>query len=260
MKQEESAADALLALAEPRYDRWSVFIDSPPADTEPTTQGPPRLTINTTHTPAVPLEPSLPFRYTPPPTQRWPFSSIPLPPIEATPHRTPARHSVPLAELVDEEGTSPGTRGGMRPFLRPAATPWATMSQVDESYPRLSIITVDVTPPFAGRANPEASEIPEHRPLRSSPLPPRETPEFSTIPVQTLPRSSPMSPDRNDRRRAGGEGSRTPRRSKRKGAPPVDPEVPDRRVTRSRSVKGQATEYFGTRAAPYPKRSRTSSP
>ena len=248
MKQEEAAADALLALAEPCYEKWSVATD-------------------TAHPPTTPLEPSSPFRHTPPPTQRWPLSTVPLPPIVAPfehftqipggrldsgyppssplfSHRTPARQSVPLAELVDEEGSSPDTRGGMRLFPLPATT-WAKVLQ---DYPPLSIITVDVTPPFARRANPKAPEIPEDGSLRSSPLPPPETPEFSTIPVLTPPQGSLTS-----------SGSRTPHRSKRKGGPPVDPEVPDRRVTRSRTVKGQITEY-GTGASPPPKRARTSSP
>lgn len=277
MKEEEAAANALLALAEPRCEQWNMVVDSPLVHPRFSAPGQPRLTVDTTHPPAVQLEPQSPLRHTPPPTQRWPLSSVPLPPtfqyFTQTPggrsdsgyspssplfsHRTPARQSVPLAELVDEEGSSPGTRGGMRSFPSLAATR-ANMS-LAQSYPPLLINIVDVTPLTRRRIS-EAPEVPEVRSLRSSPLPPPETPDFFTTPVPGPSQSPVTSPARNDRRRAGGGGSGTPRRSKRIGGPITGPEAPHRRITRSSSTKGQATEDSGTRAVPSPKRARTGSP
>jgi len=268
MKQEEAVANALLALAEPRCGHWNTVIDGPLVDSRFSTPGPPQPSIGTPRRPAFSLDPQSPSRRTPPPTQRWPLSTLPLPPIEATSEhsplsplfsrQTPVRHSVPLADLVDEEGSSPGTRGGMRSFPL-LATTGANMS-LAQSYPPLSISIIDITPHFTGKEISETPEVPEVRSLQSSPLPPPEAPDAFMTPAPASPRSPLMSPARDDRCRAGGEGSKTPRRSERKGALLADPEAPDRRVTRSSSVKRVAADDFGIRAARPPKRARTSSP
>jgi len=173
-------------------------------------------------------------------------------------HRTSARQSVPLAELVDEEGSSPGTRGGMRSFPSPAAT--RVNMSLPQSPPPLFISIVDVTPSSTMKAISGAPEVPEVRSLRSSPFPPPEMPGFFTTPAPVPSQSPSAFPTRNDHSRGCGEDTNAPRRYKRKGPPLVDPEVPDRRVTRSSSAKGRTTEDFGTRAAPPPKRARTGSP
>ena len=272
MKEEEAAANALLALADSRCEQWNMVVDGPLVDPISSVPGSLQLPTSSRHTGA-----TIPFHHAPPPTQRWPFFTVPLPPVMTTfehstqtpgghldspppplfSHRTPARKSVPLAELVDEEGSSPGTRGGMRSFPSPATT--QVNVSLAQSYPPISISIVDVTP-STRKVVSGAPEVPEIRSLRSSPLPPPETPDFFTTPAPAPSRSPLTSPARNNRRRGGGKGNKPPRRSKRKGAPSADHEAPDLRVTRSSSVKGQATEDFGTRAASPFKRARTSSP
>ena len=126
----------------------------------------------------------------PPATQRWPYPPIFSlssevifkPPTHASPgdrsanecspspplfNQPQTRRGVSIAELVDEENSSPGTRGGTNHPSRPAAmhvnVPTACI------YPMLSISIVDVTPPpTRGPEGPEASGVVPRRPKRKT--------------------------------------------------------------------------------------------
>jgi len=215
------------------------FLPSPVAFTD-SHPGTPRLL-------ATSLDLAFLSRPTTPATQMWPS----LPPARASFEPTPIRHGVSIAELVDEEGSPPGTRGGMS-SSRPAAT-CATMSSA-QSYPPLSISIVEITP----RPIPEAPEVSEMNSPRSSPSFPFKPPGSSTTHVPGPSRSPLVSSTDNDRRGTTGKGGKTPRRLKPNRIPLVAHEVPERRVTRS-SAKRKAAEDLGMGTEP-PKRMKTSSP
>lgn len=231
------------------------------------------LAICAPNLPANSLDLTLPSRPTTPATQRWP---IPPPPIrtdfapfiyqtpggrsddERSPSSplfsstTPIRHGVSIAELVDEENSSPGTRGGISSSRSPATR--VNTSSV-HSRPPLFISIADVTPRSVGRQIPGVSQT---KPLRSSPPSPSETPKPFT-PWALGPSQSPsMYPASNDHRHTASEGEDIPRHSKRGKVSLTTPEVPERRVTRS-SAKRKAAEDSEMGAKP-PKRVKIGSP
>jgi len=248
MKQEGAAVNALLTPAEPHREQCSTVwsrMESPVIDPRFSTPGSHRPAIGTPRgVPAISLDLPFPSRYTPPPTQRWPLSPFYFakatsdPPIHPTPggrsdnehsppsphpsHPPPTRQGVSIAELVDEEGSSPGTRGGTK-SSHPVATSvdmsWA------QHYPPLSIRIVDITPRPTERDLQEVPEVSEVKSLPSSPGSPL------------------MSPARNDCRRAASESGNTPRRSKRDVVPLSASEAPGRRLRSA--VKREATAVFG---------------
>lgn len=212
--------------------------------------------IGIAHLPEMSLDISFPSQYNAPATQRWPIPSTPLLPTRAISEhptcsipggrsanersplsprflsRSPVRHGVPIAELVDEEDSSPGTRGGVNPPYRPVAT-HVNMSAA-QNYPLITISIVDVTPrPTRGSGGPEAPGIRSSRSSTRSPL---------------------VSPGGGNRLHTAGGGGKTPRRSTLRGVLLTAPEVPNQRVTRS-SVKRKATEDSKPS-----KRMKTSSP
>lgn len=192
----------------------------------------PTFTATISPLPAVLAGISLPSWSSPPATQRWPLPPIPPFPPKAEPepitypypggrsvneysplpplfNRT--RHGVSIAELVDEENTSPGTRGGVNRPSRSAAT--SVVVPTAHTYPPLSLSIVDVTPRSAvGPECPAQSRV---------------------IPLRSPPRSPPISPASNDRRRTASEVGKIPRRSKRKAASMTEFETTGQRVTRS---------------------------
>jgi hypothetical protein len=231
-------------------------MDRPVVDPRFSTLGQYEPTIGTPRLSPIPLDLPTPFRHTPPPTLRRPPLPLSLtihpalgdrsdgysPSSPLLSYLTPVRHGVPIAELVDEEGSSPGTRGGIT-SSRPAAT--CVNMSLAQSYPPLSISIVDVTPHPFGRESPEDPKTPDiESPCPSPPSPP-ETPRFFTTQTPGPSRSPLMS--------SAGGGEKTPRRYKRKGAPSTAPEVPVRRLTRS----GKAAESFEMDTTPS-KRVKTS--
>jgi len=182
-----------------------------------------------------------------PATQRWP---LPPSPVGGCSHNepspsspilspvTPARRGVSIAELVDEEDSSPGTRGGMNPS---SSAPTCVNMSSAHSYPPVFISIVDVTPRFIRRD-------------------PSESPCLSRIESLRSPspsQSPPVSPASSDYHHSPS----ALRRSKRKRASdPATPEVPEGRVTRG-SIKRKAalTENSETGTGS-PKRVKTGSP
>ena len=155
----------------------------------------------------------------------------------------PTRHGVTIAELVDEENSSPDTRGGINPS-RSAAT-CVNMSSA-HYYPPLTISVVDVTPRSMESEMLEASGMSQVKFLRSPSSSYPETPEYFTVQVPESSQGPPVSPASS---RTARQGGKTPRRSKPKGSPLTTPEVPEGRVTRSR-IKRKAAEDPGVGTRP----------
>ncbi|KAF9652526.1 hypothetical protein BDM02DRAFT_3109068 [Thelephora ganbajun] len=265
--EDEATCDALLIPAEPRCG-WNTQsrMDIPVVDSRLSTPGQSQAVIDKTRLPVISLDPQFLSRPPTPATQKWPLLPLPLPPVgaisepsicptlgdrstsEYSPlsplfsHQSPTRHGVSIAELVEEESSSSGTRGGMHPPSRPAVTRANTSAA--HSYPPLSISITDATP------QPTRREI---KPLRSSLV---SLPESPTTQVRSSSVSPPVSPASNHLRRAASEGRELPRRSKRKRVLLTTPEVPRRRVTRN-SVKQKTSEEFGMEAG---KRTRAEAP
>ena len=236
------------------------------------------FTIGTSCLPAIPLD-QLPLPRCTSSTELWPLYPLPLPSIraasessirptlgspsenECSPSLPPLSYptqtyrSVSLADLVDEEGSHPGTRGGMRPSPLPAAAHVNT--SLSKYYPPLSICIVDVTPLLTRNPVLEAPEVSEVKSLRSSPSSPPGTPDrfCGQVPAPSrIPLTFPVS---NDRRCAASEG-RKARRSTRKGTSLADSETPKRPITRS-SAKRKAADNPGMDGE-HPKRAKTDSP
>jgi len=139
----ESELDYSVFLAESPRERWGTIesrVDSPAAD--------PRFSSSRPTTPATrswPIHPSLFNTTTSALRSTLGVGSdgerSPSPPL--APSAAPIRRGVPIAELVDEENSAPGTRGGIN-SSRPAET-FMNMSSA-HSYPPLVISIVDVTP------------------------------------------------------------------------------------------------------------------
>lgn len=273
MEEAETTAGALPGFAGSHRERWSIIqsrIEVPSVDPRLSTLGPSQSTIGTPRLPAISsLGLHFPSRGSPPPTQRWPFHPLRLPPIGAalkpsthptfgdrssndypplSPlsfHPTSTRNGVSVAELSNEETLLPGTHDGVRSPPPPAATCGNTL--LAQSYPPLSVSVVDVTPHFTLRTL-EAPEVSELKPLRSPPPPPPETPRLFFTQVPASIRGPPTSPACNDRRRAASAGKET-RGFKRKGATLASPEVPDRRATSGVKVKVSEDDKVPTKRA-----------
>lgn len=180
-------------------------------------------------------------------TQRWPLPPFPVggrsdnEPSPSSPILspvTPSRRGVSIAELVDEEDSSTGTRGGMSPS-RSAAT-CVNMSSA-HYYPPLSISIVDVTPHSARRDPSESPCLSRIESLRS-PSPPQ---------------SPPVSPADSDYH----PSPSALRRSKQKRASdPATPEVPEGRVTRGSIKRKAASTENSESGTGSPKRVKTGSP
>ncbi|KAF9788402.1 hypothetical protein BJ322DRAFT_630825 [Thelephora terrestris] len=207
--------------------------------------------IGTPHLPDISLDISFPSRPTPIqstpllPTRTTLESSQSIPGVRsASEHspssprlsnQSPTRHGMSIAELVDEENSSPGTRGGVNHSSYLVAA--RRNLPATQNYPLLTISIVDATP--HSTRSPGGPDVLGSRPLRSP------------------PRSPWMSPANNCLRTTS-EGGRALRRSTRRGVPPTAPESPDQRMTRSRT-KRKATGEFEVANGPS-KRTKTSSP
>lgn len=163
---------------------------------------------------------------------------------------TPTRHGISIAELVDEEDSSPGTRGGTNASRSPGTS--GNMSWA--SYPPLSIHFYDATP----QDRPETPGVSQPESLRSSSPAPPETPELPIAHAPDPPHSPPVPPASRNNRHASGEGVKSPHRSKRKAASPATPEIPEGRMTRS-SAKRKVVENSEMRTE-LSKRAKTGSP
>lgn len=228
--------------------------DSSVVDPRFSTPEPTPLVIGTSRLPANSLDLPFPFLLTTPATRMWPILPPPPSPVRATlepsTHQTPGgcsvgvptRHGVTIAELVDEENSSPDTRGGINPS-RSAAT-CVNMSSAHGN-PPLTISVVDVTPRSIESEILEASGVSQTKFIRSPSSYP-ETPEYFTVQVPEPSRGPLVSPASSHTARKGGK---TPRRSKPKGSPLTTPEVPEGRVTRSR-IKKKAAEDPGVETRP----------
>ena len=157
------------------YSTIKSRMDSPVVDPRFSTSRSLSPDVGTSYIPANSLDLASPSRPTTPATQRWPlppspvrtvlesairttlggrsdYERSPSPPFHSS--MTPVRHGVSIAELVDEENSSPGTRGGMN--TSHSAATRVNMSSA-QYYPPLSISITDVTPRPIGR---DVSEIP----------------------------------------------------------------------------------------------------
>ena len=194
-------------------------------------------------------------RSTTPATQSWP---LPPPPIrtifessvrstlgghsndEASPaspllHATPTRHSVSIAELVDEESTSPDTRGGVN---APRPTVACTNVPTVHSYPPLRISVIDV---FTRGKPPTTLGVSQIKSLRSSSSPPPKTPDPFTAHASAPSPGRAVPSASSNLSHIVSEGGKTPRRSRRKRASVTTHEIPEGRVTRG-SIKRKAAD------------------
>ena len=213
--------------------------------------------VHTPYLPANSLGADLFPRPTTPATQRWPTfeSSIrstlgghfddetsPTSPLLSS--ATPTRRGISIAELVDEENSSPGTLGGVN-----APRPTVTCTNVSSvhSYPPLSISIIDVTP-GSTESNSHHTWGSQIKSLLSSPSPPPETPDPSIAHAPGLSQSRAVSPA-SDYAHVASEGGKSPHRSKRETATLATHEVPEGRVTRS-NTKRKAADNSGVGGGP----------
>lgn len=145
-----------------------------------------------------------------------PIHPPPLPPSKSPVHGpssplfsspTPTRHSVTIAELVDEEDSSPGTRGGVG-----ASRPLTTHVRICPvgSYPPLRIAVVDVSPPV-----PRVTNHGQSTPSVDEKVPRRSNRKVAPVAAPEVPGKDVKNRGRRAKRNATKDHGVDPRPSKR---------------------------------------------